>query len=49
MNEAETRHEVDGNRPLGTWLGEGIRLSVPRYWILLAACAAVALVLVALD
>ena len=49
MNEADTRNDAPDHRRLGTWLGEQTRFSVPRYWMLLAACAAVALVLVALD
>ncbi|MGP1253251.1 MAG: hypothetical protein ACTS10_02480 [Kiloniellales bacterium] len=49
MNEIETRPETDEHRPLNSWLTESVRLALPRYWLLLATCAAFALVLVALD
>ena len=49
MHDTETRHEAGGHRPLGKWLSEETRLAIPRYWILVAACAAVGLLLVALD
>ena len=49
MNGTEKRHETDGQHPLSSWLNEEAKLSVPRYGMVLAACAAVALVLVALD
>ena len=49
MNDAEMRHDTDGHRSLGPWLNEPVRLALPRYWLLLGACAAAALVFVALD
>ena len=49
MNETETRRETDANRPLSSWLTEEVRFAVPRSWLLLAACAALALIFVALD
>ncbi|WP_375595732.1 hypothetical protein ABWI00_05420 [Algihabitans albus] len=49
MNEMDTRRESEEHRPLNSWLTEEVRLALPRYWLLLATCAAFALVLVALD
>ena len=49
MNDTDTRYRAHGDRRWSDWLQEEIRLSAPRYAMLLAACAVVALVLVAID
>ena len=49
MNDTDARNDRDGHRSLNTWLREDVRLSVPRYWLLLAGGAALALILVAFD
>ena len=49
MNDTDTRYHVHGDRRWSDWLREEVRLAVPRYAMLLAAVAAMALVLVAID
>lgn len=49
MNETETRPQVTSHHSLKEWLTEDVRLSLPRYWLLLAAGLTLALAVVAFD
>ena len=49
MNETETSDRSARHHSLKDWLTDEVRLSLPRYWLLLAAGLTLVLALVAFD
>ena len=49
MSETETRPQITGHHSIKQWLKDEVRLSLPRYWLLLAAGLILVLALIALD
>ena len=49
MNDTEKEAESQSTQNMNTWLKSEVRLTIPRYWLVIAGGTALVLLLVALD